>query len=106
MTDDEVQALQVTKGILREFIQTAPPPGMSDAAIVRTRQNFALMAAMDNIDRALTLERKSVFPVIAPDGSGRFGVWFGPGPPLRSFELEANARLWAASYAKAATNAE
>ena len=39
------------------------------------------------------------FPKIAKEGDGRWGVWFGPGPSLRSFDTENEARSFILSLA-------
>jgi hypothetical protein len=61
MTEDEIQSLQVAKGILKDFIRAAPPQPVSFADTMRRyNQSMALTAALDSIDSALTMERREV----------------------------------------------
>lgn len=40
------------------------------------------------------------WPLIALDGSGRYGIWFGPGYPRCAFETEAEARDYIRDWVK------
>ncbi len=50
-------------------------------------------ASAGPVGRELKLSREG-YPKVGPDGSGRFGVWFGPGYAAASFDTKEEAVAW------------